>query len=103
MAGINFSFYARCARQPALCGRTRHAGVEPDRIIYSGVGKRAEEIEEALVAGIRAIHIESEMELAAVALLSVLALEPDQTEAEELLRRVTQRMGELQPPGTAAP
>jgi len=45
----------------------RHAGVEPDRIIYSGVGKRAEEIEEALVAGIRAIHIESEMELAAVA------------------------------------
>ncbi len=45
----------------------RHAGVAPERIIYSGVGKRAEEIEEALAAGIRAIHIESEMELAAVA------------------------------------
>ncbi len=44
-----------------------HAEVAPQRIIYSGVGKRSEEIEAALMAGIRAIHIESEMELAAVA------------------------------------
>lgn len=45
----------------------RHAGIEPGRIIFSGVGKRAEEIAEALAAGIRALHVESEMELAAVA------------------------------------
>lgn len=45
----------------------RHAGIEPGRIIFSGVGKRAEEIAEALTAGIRALHVESEMELAAVA------------------------------------
>jgi len=45
----------------------RHVGVEPQRIIYSGVGKQAEEIEAALAAGIRAIHIESEMELDTVA------------------------------------
>jgi diaminopimelate decarboxylase len=45
----------------------RHAGVDPARIIFSGVGKKAGEIEEALTAGIRALHVESEMELAAVA------------------------------------
>ncbi len=45
----------------------RHAGVEPSRIIFSGVGKKADEIAEALTAGIRALHVESEMELAAVA------------------------------------
>ena len=44
-----------------------HAGVAPERIIFSGVGKKAAEIEEALRAGIRALHVESEMELAAVA------------------------------------
>ena len=45
----------------------RHAGVDPGRIIFSGVGKKQGEIAEALAAGIRALHVESEMELAAVA------------------------------------
>lgn len=45
----------------------RHAGVEPRKIIFSGVGKKSAEIAEALAAGIRAIHVESEMELSAVA------------------------------------
>ena len=45
----------------------RHAGVDPGRMIFSGVGKKQGEIEEALAAGIRALHVESEMELAAVA------------------------------------
>lgn len=45
----------------------RHAGIQSPRIIFSGVGKKSEEIAEALAAGIRAIHVESEMELAAVA------------------------------------
>lgn len=44
-----------------------HAGAEPQKIIFSGVGKTSNEIAEALSAGIRAIHAESEMELAAVA------------------------------------
>jgi diaminopimelate decarboxylase len=46
------------------------AGIEPRKIIYSGVGKRADEMEMALNAGIGGIHVESEMEferLAAVA------------------------------------
>ncbi len=45
----------------------RHAEVAPDKIIFSGVGKKSAEIAEALTAGIRAIHVESEMELTAVA------------------------------------
>lgn len=45
----------------------RHAGVTPDKIVFSGVGKKPAEIAEALVIGIRAIHMESEMELLAVA------------------------------------
>ena len=44
-----------------------HAGVVPDKIIFSGVGKQSAEIAEAIALGIRAIHVESEMELAAVA------------------------------------
>ncbi len=44
----------------------RHAGVAPAKIIFSGVGKKSAEIAEALAAGIRAIHVESEMELTAV-------------------------------------
>ena len=47
-----------------------HAGVAPERIIFSGVGKKESEIEEALAAGIRALHVESEMELAAVAAIA---------------------------------
>lgn len=45
----------------------QRAGVDPARIIFSGVGKKAAEIREALVAGVRALHVESEMELAAIA------------------------------------
>ncbi|MBE2223113.1 MAG: diaminopimelate decarboxylase [Anaerolineae bacterium] len=44
-----------------------HAGIAPDKIIYSGVGKTRHEIEAALDANIRALHVESEMELEAIA------------------------------------
>ena len=44
-----------------------HAGIPADRIIYSGVGKRKDEIRLALESGIRALHVESEMELDVVA------------------------------------
>ena len=40
-----------------------HAGISPNKIIYSGVGKRRDEMEMALQAGIRALHLESAMEL----------------------------------------
>ncbi len=43
-----------------------HAGFSPDKIIYSGVGKTRTEIEMALDAGIKALHVESEMELAVI-------------------------------------
>ena len=42
------------------------AGVAPEKIIFSGVGKRRDEIEMALKAGIRALHAESEMELGVI-------------------------------------
>ncbi|MCB8945213.1 MAG: diaminopimelate decarboxylase [Ardenticatenaceae bacterium] len=42
------------------------AGVAPNKIIFSGVGKRRDEIEMALRAGIRALHVESEMELGVI-------------------------------------
>ncbi len=45
----------------------RHAGFPPDKIIYSGVGKLRHEIEAALDANIRALHVESAMELALIA------------------------------------
>jgi diaminopimelate decarboxylase len=44
-----------------------NAGIDPSKIIFSGVGKREHEITEALTAGIKAIHVESEMELHVVA------------------------------------
>ncbi|MBE7531579.1 MAG: diaminopimelate decarboxylase [Chloroflexi bacterium] len=47
-----------------------HAGISPDKIIYSGVGKRRDEIEMALDAGIRALHVESAMELEAIAAIA---------------------------------
>lgn len=40
-----------------------HAGISPEKIIYSGVGKLTHEIEAAIEAGVRALHVESEMEL----------------------------------------
>jgi diaminopimelate decarboxylase len=44
----------------------RHAGFAPSKILYSGVAKTAPEIEAALLAGIRALHVESEMEMAVI-------------------------------------
>lgn len=38
------------------------AGFEPQRIVFSGVGKTRREIEEAITAGILALHVESEEE-----------------------------------------
>lgn len=48
----------------------RRAGFAPDKIIYSGVGKTAREITEALTGGVRALHVESAMELAVVATIA---------------------------------
>jgi diaminopimelate decarboxylase len=45
----------------------QQAGIEPGKIIFSGVGKKEDEIAEALLAGIRALHVESEMECGVVA------------------------------------
>ena len=44
-----------------------HAGIPPQRIIYSGVGKRRNEIEMAVQMGIRALHVETEQEMAIIA------------------------------------
>ncbi|HFE65756.1 MAG TPA: diaminopimelate decarboxylase, partial [Chloroflexi bacterium] len=43
------------------------AGIAPEKIIYSGVGKLREEISRALETGIRALHVESAMELETIA------------------------------------
>ena len=43
--------------------RALAAGVDPSRIVYSGVGKRAAEIEQALAAGILMFNVESMGEL----------------------------------------
>ncbi|MCD6281387.1 MAG: diaminopimelate decarboxylase [Deltaproteobacteria bacterium] len=43
------------------------AGMAPSRIVYSGVGKRVDEIDMALAAGILMFNIESEQELEVVA------------------------------------
>ena len=43
--------------------RALAAGVTPDKIVYSGVGKRADEIEQALTAGILMFNVESLGEL----------------------------------------
>jgi diaminopimelate decarboxylase len=47
--------------------RALAAGAQPDRIVYSGVGKTAEEIAFALDRGILAFNVESEDELSAIA------------------------------------
>ncbi len=43
--------------------RALKAGVDPSRIVYSGVGKKASEIDEALAADILLFNVESEAEL----------------------------------------
>lgn len=70
-ANGNLSVLARLASQG--CGadivsvgemqRALKAGFPPDRIIYSGVGKRRDEIMAAARAGIRALHVENVQEL----------------------------------------
>jgi diaminopimelate decarboxylase len=44
-----------------------HAGFEPQKILFSGVAKSVAEIETALAAGIRALHVESRQELELIA------------------------------------
>ncbi len=46
--------------------RSLKAGVEPSKIVYSGVGKKTSEIDEALGAGILMFNVESEEELAVI-------------------------------------
>lgn len=43
--------------------RVLRAGGDPQRIVFSGVGKRADELERALAVGIRCFNVESEAEL----------------------------------------
>lgn len=43
--------------------RAMRAGIHPDRIVYSGVGKTDAEIRAAVLAGIRAVNVENEEEL----------------------------------------
>jgi len=43
--------------------RALRAGAPPDRIVYSGVGKRDDEIDQALVARIKMFNVESRAEL----------------------------------------
>jgi len=50
--------------------RVLKAGGDPARVVFSGVGKTAEEIDAALVAGIFAFNCESEPEVALVAALA---------------------------------
>lgn len=47
--------------------RALEAGVPPNKIVFSGVGKRSSEIDAALALGIRSINVESEDELEQVA------------------------------------
>ncbi|MGH7581115.1 MAG: diaminopimelate decarboxylase [Gemmatimonadales bacterium] len=47
--------------------RAQAAGFEPDRIVFSGVGKTDEELTAAVEAGIGHVHLESTAELAALA------------------------------------
>ena len=52
--------------------RAKAAGVPGDKIVFSGVGKTAEEIRTALIGGIRQFNVESEPEMA---VLNAVALE----------------------------
>ena len=46
--------------------RARSAGVPGERIVFSGVGKTAEEVQAALTGGIRQFNVESEPEMAMI-------------------------------------
>ena len=47
--------------------RALDAGIPPERIVFSGVGKTANEMDSALIAGIKCFNVESEPELHALA------------------------------------
>ncbi len=47
--------------------RALEAGIPPERIVFSGIGKRGEEIRRALAAGILMLNVESEAELGRIA------------------------------------
>ncbi|MBK5930880.1 diaminopimelate decarboxylase [Halochromatium salexigens] len=51
--------------------RVLAAGGDPGKVIFSGVGKRADEIERALEVGIRCFNVESESELARINALAI--------------------------------
>jgi diaminopimelate decarboxylase len=73
-ANANLAVLARLARLGAGCdivsggelARALRAGVPAARIVFSGVGKRADELDAALGVGIRSVHVESAEELALV-------------------------------------
>lgn len=46
--------------------RARKAGIDPRKVVYAGVGKRRDEIEEAVKFGILFFNVESEEELGAI-------------------------------------
>ena len=50
--------------------RSLLAGARPDRIVFSGVGKQAEEIDQALAAGILMFNVESPYELDLISTLA---------------------------------
>ncbi len=70
-ANGNLSILARLASQGSGADivsigemqRALKAGFPPDRIVYTGVGKRREEIVAAAQAGVRAIHVENLQEI----------------------------------------
>ena len=43
--------------------RVERAGGDPARVVFSGVGKRADEVDAALAAGVASLNVESESEL----------------------------------------
>ena len=51
--------------------RVLHAGGAADKIVFSGVGKRKDEIERAMDVGIRCFNVESEAELEVIASIAV--------------------------------
>lgn len=52
--------------------RALDAGISPDKIVFSGVGKTAQEIRFALAAGVLCINVESESELDLISSLAAL-------------------------------
>ncbi len=56
--------------------RALAAGIAPDRIVFSGVGKTAAEMDFALAAGIRCFNVESEPELELLSARAVAAGRP---------------------------